>query len=558
MSFSAHARTTSWNISRQWNETEENLYSEFVYKIGKAIRSGQCRTADDCLRSYVANPMFASKNPYGLKKIFSDCADLPYILRAYFAFMRELPFVLPKQVKRYSPEIDAKREEVRWLKVEFDSYSFWKRPWSVRRAYRTARKELKALVKKAGKDIRYTRTGNQIVKLTKIKNGDSINEVLKLVNYNVSTAVFRVNAGLFDQGDVFKDTYPVKIQKESIRPGTILYDPAGHIAVVADVTRTGKVYLIDAHPDNSISYISYGEKFSRSSVKIGAGFLKFRPYRHSYGRYYPTANKNLPDFSLEQYYGSDLNRYLSSWRRAKFNVNGQNLPFVKYVRTKLAASNYVVDPVQETRSMFQDLCRDFKERVIAVNDALKAGMDKKDHPKKLPDNIYGTEGEWETYSTPSRDARLKASVKELYETIQGFLGVGGQTTYLRMNYRGSNLKVDLFRVYLEESRRCTFYPKNSLGYSRGMTMDEGLKKLFDFSFDPYMCAELRWGYAGDDLRTCDQSRNKWKWHRALRPLRNQIQRNYSAFMGYKRRQLDDSGLGVEETPNFDIDQLLRY
>ena len=124
MSFSAHARTTSWNISRQWNETEENLYSEFVYKIGKAIRSGQCRTADDCLRSYVANPMFASKNPYGLKRIFSDCADLPYILRAYFAFMRELPFVLPKQVKRYSPEIDAKREEVRWLKVEFDSYSF--------------------------------------------------------------------------------------------------------------------------------------------------------------------------------------------------------------------------------------------------------------------------------------------------------------------------------------------------------------------------------------------------------------------------------------------------
>ena len=35
LSFSAHARTTSWNISRQWNETEENLYSEFVYKIGK-------------------------------------------------------------------------------------------------------------------------------------------------------------------------------------------------------------------------------------------------------------------------------------------------------------------------------------------------------------------------------------------------------------------------------------------------------------------------------------------------------------------------------------------
>ena len=89
-------------------------------------------------------------------------------------------------------------------------------------------------------------------------------------------------------------------------------------------------------------------------------------------------------------------------------------------------------------------------------------------------------------------------------------------------------------------------------------MDEGLKKLFDFSFDPYMCAELRWGLSGDDLNTCDQSRNKWKWYRALRPLRNQIQRNYSAFMGYKRRQLDDSGLGVEETPNFDIDQLLRY
>lgn len=71
--------------------------------------------------------------------------------------------------------------------------------------------------------------------------------------------------------ELFRDTYPVAINRNSIKPGTVLYDPNGHIAVVYEVTTNGKVHLIDAHPDNSLTAITYGEKFSQTNVEIGGG-----------------------------------------------------------------------------------------------------------------------------------------------------------------------------------------------------------------------------------------------------------------------------------------------
>ena len=38
--------------------------------------------------------------------------------------------------------------------------------------------------------------------------------------------------------------------------------------------------------------------------------------------------------------------------------------------------------------------------------ALAAGLQNQSEPARLPVNIYGTEGDWEDYSTPARDFRL--------------------------------------------------------------------------------------------------------------------------------------------------------
>ena len=66
-------------------------------------------------------------------------------------------------------------------------------------------------------------------------------------------------------------------------------------------------------------------------------------------------------------------------------------------------------------------CADLGYRADAVTLALQAGCRTSPQPDRLPANIYGTEGDWETYSTPSRDARLKTAFKELRDNAERFL-----------------------------------------------------------------------------------------------------------------------------------------
>src|SRR5690606_41938547 len=54
--------------------------------------------------------------------------------------------------------------------------------------------------------------------------------VLNAINNVVSSAMYRFAPDLTG-GELF-DFYPVKIDRGSIRPGTVIYDPNGHVAVV--------------------------------------------------------------------------------------------------------------------------------------------------------------------------------------------------------------------------------------------------------------------------------------------------------------------------------------
>ena len=55
---------------------------------------------------------------------------------------------------------------------------------------------------------------------------------------------------------------------------------------------------------------------------------------------------------------------------------------------------------------------------------------------KLPENIYGTTGEWELYASPSRDARLKAAFRELYESLSGLARSSALVAELRTQAGG--------------------------------------------------------------------------------------------------------------------------
>ena len=99
-------------------------------------------------------------------------------------------------------------------------------------------------------------------------------------------------------------------------------------------------------------------------------------------------------------------------------------------------------------------CDDLHYRADAVDLAMAAGINRRPEPDRLPPNIYGTEGDWETYSTPSRDARLKTAFKELRDQTERFVKMY-QAHDKKLVYQGNDLPLCLWimKEYFEQIPR---------------------------------------------------------------------------------------------------------
>ena len=171
----AHAAGAEpWRITKEaWTEADERGYSEFVEAIGRA----DCWNVDDCFES-TANPY---RQRHGYFSFRADCADFPYLFRAYYAWMNGLPFSFQNGVLPQSG---------------------WTR------------------------DIRYTASGNRVVSRKSVpatSNGINAASILVDLRSAVSTGSYRHHANANDRTN-FTDMYSPEISRDAIRPGTIVYD----------------------------------------------------------------------------------------------------------------------------------------------------------------------------------------------------------------------------------------------------------------------------------------------------------------------------------------------
>ncbi|HKD21016.1 MAG TPA: hypothetical protein VKB71_03335, partial [Rhizomicrobium sp.] len=245
----------------RWTDADERAYSEFIQAIGDS----QCRTVDSCLHG-LWNP-FGAGDPDDVY-FHSDCAELPYVLRTYFAWKRGLPFSYEREV--------APRGET--------------------------------------DDIRYTVSGNQVMARGDVITGSGSGYTLiDTVRGAITSASYRIHPDLETPYEA--DMYSPAIDPKSIRPGTMVYDPNGHVAIIYRVFPNGRMEYFDAHPDESITRGFYDERFVRARPAMGAGFKNWRPLvlvgakRRKDGVYVgghvePAANKDIPDYSDEQYFGT--------------------------------------------------------------------------------------------------------------------------------------------------------------------------------------------------------------------------------------------------------------
>ncbi|HEX7777522.1 MAG TPA: hypothetical protein VF449_13435, partial [Parvibaculum sp.] len=460
-----------------------------------------------------------------------DCADVPYLLRGYYAWKNGLPF-----------------------------------------SWQTAMQSADG----PGMDIRYSPSGNIVVGRSSVpataSGVSAVPLLLEIVN-TVSSAMYRRNA-MSDSRTMFTDTYSPRLDRNAIRPGSIAYDVNGHVATVWRVEPSGRVLIFSSHPDHTLDRTFVGREFLRTGPELGSIFQNWRPIKlvgatrlsngtlvggHIVG----ALNAEIPQFSLEQYTGNPPSNP-TLWAIAKFNKDGEDMDFYTYLRAQMSIGELEYHPVDEIHAMMQTLCQDIRARKEAIRISREEGHTQlMPQPDRLPRNIYGTDGVWELYSTPSRDARLKTAFKEMYDQTREFIRMK-ETDAPRLSYQGTDMPGDMLKAYNQENAACPTIYTTTDGRKVTLTIDDVIHRLFKMSFDPYQCVERRWGATdAAELSSCPDTGDKARWYEAEQKLRNQIDRTYDVEMDSTAAQLEsgpwglDSGRGVESPPEVDVKAYLE-
>jgi hypothetical protein len=461
----------SWRITKDhWDASDEAGYGAFLTALGD---SG-CSSSQSCLRDS-ANPYRGSDGRF--LDIDVDCAKLPYLLRAYYAWKNGLPF-------SYVDGVSGSR---------------------------------------------FGHASNRIVsRAGVIDHGGGIDgaSVIRAMMDNIYSGTFRTDAG--NDSAIPADFYSPALQPGSIRPGTVIYDTNAHVGIVYRVDGSGRIYYMDAHPDFTITHSVYGPQFGQSPASLGGGLKNWRPLRLEGGQlqggalvgghYAFARNGQIGDFSLVQYLGTGPQRNEGpSW-----SYNGARLGYYEYARVAVSGGKTDFNPVYELQATMGTLCNDLNDRAQAVNQAVANGISAKLHPSAIPPNIYNSDdGEWESYATPARDARLKAGFVAFRQELARMINLWLNRDP-RIVYDGLDLRRDLLAAYDRESAACAITYLSSDKRPVSLSFDDISRRLFVMSFDPWHCVELRWG--GDGTGCPDQA-GKRRWYALEEQARHEVDRD---------------------------------
>lgn len=267
--------STVWTGQRSWDAAAESRYGEFVATIGRAVAERRCRTLAACLNDPQINPLWSAM-PAKLR-VHADCADVPYILRAYFALHEDLPFA-------YSRSMHGR-----------------------------------------GRDVRYYKDARPSG-LCSWLDSPTPRSLLQGLSRVVHSGYFRTAPGVENA-----DFYQTEISPGAIRPGTLYYDPNGHVVVVYALRPTGEILFFDGHPDGFLTHGVLSEKNVRGGVSQGGGFKNFRPIVTARTgpqvKVVQAANAQIPDYGSTKPFDS-----------SQYVVAGQRVGFHAWVRAKLAAA----------------------------------------------------------------------------------------------------------------------------------------------------------------------------------------------------------------------------
>jgi hypothetical protein len=193
------------------------------------------------------------------------------------------------------------------------------------------------------------------------------------------------------------DTYPIRIDRDSVTPGTVFFVTESHSGVIGRVVLDGS----SAHPLQTWEATTpaklhklSGRDFltPRPESTIYSGLVKFRwpIFENGIWKYLPV--KEHPFYSLEQYSTSFSEGYSD---------------FVEAVAKRIDPTHY--DPWEKMEKVLEATTYYLMDRVPVVLEGYK-----KCHRGGCPEGS----ALWEIHSTPGRDGRIILMMDYLHQTIE--------------------------------------------------------------------------------------------------------------------------------------------
>lgn len=436
-----------WEPRWAWERDTVNLWSAFVEQLFDFPADDQRTWTNlhDVLRDSDRNLLYNHLNLDEDQKLElqPDCADLPYVLRAYFSWKLRLP------------------------------YAF-------RRCSR-------------GTQGHPPTCGSPISNLMPREATDEIAAFDLFTNKQVRSGVHS-SSGRTHPEDDQTDLYPVALNRASLTPGTVFADPYGHIMIITkwypQKTGTEDAYGIlmaaEAQPDGTVGRRRFWRGsflFEPSTNDVGAGFKHFRPvvFDRQTQQISVLTNQELTRtdqfarFNLQQYQGSRDDFYQTMERL----INPLPLDPEKYLIS-------LIDALDESVQR-RVLAVDNGERYLAENNSTTIDM-----PEGLA--IFETVGPWEDFSTPSRDMRLLISIDTVVMFVDQVERHRDRFS-IEKNERMDEIKKRIKKRLAEELGSRHIEYRRSDGSTQKLSLQQVVDRsvALEMGYNPNDCVEIRWG-----------------------------------------------------------------
>jgi hypothetical protein len=437
-----------WESRRAWDRRAEDLYAAWLEALFDAPvdKSLDFRPLHQALRDPARNFLF---NYLGLREddaknkaaisATPDCADLPYFLRAYFAWKLGLPFGFH--------DCDRGTES---------------RPPRCTTFY-------------SNEDAPEGKGGMAAVK-----------SFLRQLSNRVQSGSARTALA-----DEQTDYYPVRLDRKALRPGVVYADPYGHVMMIVKwVEQThdhgGLLLAVDGQPDTSVGRKRFWEGtflFTNDTKSAGPGFKAFRPIvRSGAGALAPLGNGAIGG-------AEDAGHAPFSAEQAKLS------PEEFYARMGKLINPAGLDPAAAYGETLDALVEQLQVRVGSVDNGEKFMRENGNPVVPMPEGakIFETVGPWEDYATPSRDMRLIIAMNVL-------LGLPDRVVRHPelFNLGGRKAAVVSEELRKLHERRITergIEYRRSDGTAFKLTVADLLarKAALEVAYNPNDCVETRWG-----------------------------------------------------------------